>query len=75
MMMLRMRMTMMLLQWSPSLPCSHLASHASKDAEEQTRHLFQRLSLVLIRGNAALTLNRTPAHADAEVDGDQDFDS
>ena len=52
-----------------------LASHASKDAEEQTRHLFQRLSLLLMRGNAALILNRTPVHADAVVDGDQDFDT
>ena len=52
-----------------------LASHASKDAEEQTRYLFQRLSLLLMRGNAALILNRTPVHTDAVVDGDQDFDN
>ena len=46
---------------------------------EQTRYLFQRLSLLLMRGNAALILNRTPVHADADadavVDGDQDFDT
>ena len=45
---------------------------ASKDAEEQTRHLFQRISLLLRRGNAALILNRPPVHADVEVYGDQD---
>ena len=36
-----------------------LASHASKDAEKQTMHLFQRHSLLLIRGNAASILNTT----------------
>ena len=47
-----------------------LASHASKDAVEQTRYLLQRLSLLLTRGNTALILNRTPAHTDAVIDGD-----
>ena len=51
-----------------------LASHTGKDAEETTRHLFQRISLLLMRGNAALILNRISSHADAAVDGDQDFD-
>ena len=47
-----------------------LASHASKDAVEQTRYLLQRLSLLLMRGSTALILTRTPAHADAVVGGD-----
>ena len=45
-----------------------LASHTVR--EETTRHLFQRLSLLLMRANAALILNRTPFHVAAEVDGD-----
>jgi hypothetical protein len=52
-----------------------LASHTGREEEETTRHLFQRLSLLLMRGNAALILNRTPIHVAAEVDGDQDFDT
>ena len=51
-----------------------LASH-TREEEETTRYLFQRLSLLLMRGNAALILNRTPFHVSAEVDGDQDFDT
>ena len=53
-----------------------LASHTGKKADEQIKHLFQRLGILLMRGNSALILNRTPRHADAaEVDGDQDFDN
>ena len=52
-----------------------LASHTGREEEEITRCLFQRLSLLLMRGNAALILNRTPFHVEAEVDGDEDFDT
>ena len=52
-----------------------LASHTGKEADEQIKHLFQRMGILLMRGNSALILNRTPRHADAEVDGDQDFDN
>ena len=52
-----------------------LASHTGREEEETTRYLFQRLSLLLMRRNAALILNRTPFHVSAEVDGDQDFDT
>ena len=45
-----------------------------KETGEQTKHLFQRLGILLMRGNSALILNRTPTHVEAEVDGDQDFD-
>ena len=51
-----------------------LASHSGKETDEQTKYLFQRLGILLMRGNLALVLNRTPRHVDAEVDGDQDFD-
>ena len=53
-----------------------LVSHTEREEEETTRYLFQRLNLLLMRGNAAaLILNRTPFHDAAEVDGDQDFDT
>ena len=52
-----------------------LASHTGREEEETTGYLFQRLSLLLMRGNAALILNRTPFHVEAEVYGDQDFDT
>ena len=51
-----------------------LASHSGKETDEQTKYLFQRLGILLMRGNSALILNKTPRHVDAEVDGDQDFD-
>ena len=58
----------------PVVSNMHLASHhTNKDTEEQTRHLFQRLSPLLMKGNAALILNTTPVHADAVVDGNQDL--
>ena len=52
-----------------------LASHTGKEAAEQVKYFFQRLGILLMRGNSALILNRTPTHVEAEVDGDQDFDA
>ena len=52
-----------------------LASHTGKEVDEQIKNLFKRLGILLMRGNSALILNRTPRHADAEVDGDQDIDN
>ena len=49
-----------------------LASHTGNPQEETTRHLFQRLGIVLARGNAALIHNRMVDYADASVDGDID---
>ena len=40
-----------------------------KDEDEATRHLFQRLSVLLVKGNAALLLNRIPSHPMPEIDG------
>ena len=52
-----------------------LASHTGKEADEQIKYLFQRLGILLMHGNSALTLNRTLIHVEAEVDRDQDFDT
>ena len=35
-----------------------LARHTGQEEEEATRHLFQRLSLGLMRGNTALLVSR-----------------
>ena len=48
-----------------------LALHQGQEEQEAVRHLFQRLSLVLMRGNAQLLVNRMPAEdlAEAEING------
>ena len=48
-----------------------LARHQGTDEQVATKQLFQRLSLTLMRGNAALLLGRKPEgdFASAEVDG------
>ena len=38
-----------------------LARHTGEDEQEKTRHLWQKLAVLLQRGNAALILNRMPA--------------
>ena len=49
---------------------SSLARHQGQEEQEVVRHLFQRLSLVLMRGNAQLLVNRMPPDVpDGEVDG------
>ena len=50
---------------------SSLARHQGQEEEEVIRHLFQRLSLVLMRGNAQLLVNRMPPESmpDGEIDG------
>ena len=50
-----------------------LASHTGKKTGEQTMYLFQRLEILLMRGNSALILIRTPTYVEAEDDGDQDY--
>ena len=49
-----------------------LASATGREKEEVIRHLFQRLSVQLMKGNAALLLSRVPTFASPEVDGDLD---
>ena len=46
-----------------------LARQTGQEESEAVRHLFQRLSVLLVRGNAALFLNRTPSFPDPQVDG------
>ena len=46
-----------------------LARHSGREEAECTRHLFQRLSILLVKGNASLFLNRQPHHPDPEIDG------
>ena len=40
-----------------------------KDEDEAARHLFQRLSVLLVKGNAALLFNRIPSHPLPVIDG------
>ena len=46
-----------------------LARQTGQEEGEAKRHLFQRLSLHLMRGNAALLVNRSPDFPAPEVDG------
>ena len=46
-----------------------LARHIGQDESEKTRHLFQRLAVLLAKGNAALFLNRVPCHPSPVIDG------
>ena len=46
------------------------ARSTGKEEEESIRHLFQRLGVLLVKGNAALLLNRIPSFALPEIDGD-----
>ena len=52
---------------------AQLARQTDGDLEETKRHLFQRLSIFLTRGNAALLTSRNPQNVDAIIDGDLDF--
>ena len=44
-------------------------SLSGREEAECVRHLFQRLSILLVKGNAALFLNRQPHHPEPEIDG------
>jgi hypothetical protein len=46
-----------------------------REEEETMSCNFQRPSLLLMRGKAALILNRTPFHVLAEVNADQGSDA
>ena len=48
-----------------------LARHQGSDKQVVSRQLFQRMSITLMRGNAALLMSRRPADdlAHPEVDG------
>ena len=40
-----------------------------KEEDESVRHLFQKLGILLVRGNAAMFINRIPNHPLPHVDG------
>ena len=45
------------------------ARNTGKEEDEAIRHLFQRLSILLAKGNSAIFCNRIPCHPSPEVDG------
>ena len=45
------------------------ARQTGEDRSETTRHLYQKLSVLLTRGNASLLLNRRPSFPSPETDG------
>ena len=54
----------------------HLAAQTGRTSEETISHFYQRLGILLARGNSALILSRKPdtTFSDARVDGDLDVD-
>ena len=51
-----------------------LARHTGREDNEVIRHLFQRLGILLMKGNSALILSRTPDFAQQQYDGDQEVE-
>ena len=47
-----------------------LARAGGLEEGETSRHLFQRLSILLMRGNSQLILARRPSHPDTATSGD-----
>ena len=45
------------------------ARQTGEDRSEVIRHLYQKLSVLLARGNAALLLNRFPTFPSPDIDG------
>jgi hypothetical protein len=48
-----------------------LARHTGEEESEKIRHLYQRLAILLVKGNAALFLNRLPSHPSPMIDGSE----
>ena len=46
-----------------------LARRSGKEEKEARSHLFQKLSILLVRGNAALFVNRIPDNVESHIDG------
>ena len=46
-----------------------LAKQSGWDQGEVVRHFIQRLSVLLVKGNAALLISRIPVHTRPDVDG------
>ena len=51
-----------------------LAGHTGKLESEVVSHLFQRLGILLAKGNSALVLSRSPHISSSDLDGDADLD-
>ena len=47
------------------------ARQSGEEQSETTRHLYQKLAVLLARGNAALLLNRIPTFHNPDIDGVQ----
>ena len=45
------------------------ARQTGEDQSTATRHLYQKLSVLLARGNAALLINRLPTFVSPDIDG------
>ena len=50
-------------------PGQALARATGQEEGEVVRHLFRRLSILLVRGNAALLISRIPSHPQSYIDG------
>ena len=50
-----------------------LARQTGKEDSEVIAHTFQRLSILLMKGNSALILNRVPSHPPPHIDGEKDY--
>jgi hypothetical protein len=48
-----------------------LARHIGEEESDKIRHLYQRLAILLVKGNAALFLNRLPSHPSPMIDGSE----
>ena len=46
------------------------ARSSGKEEDDAIRHLFQRLGVLLVKGNAALILNRIPSFSLPDIDGE-----
>ena len=47
------------------------ARHSGQEEEEALRHAFTRLSILLVKGNAAILSNRIPTFSPSSIDGIQ----
>ena len=46
-----------------------LARHSGQEEAEVTRHLFGRLSILLMRGNSQMITARIPTHVNPTING------
>ena len=46
-----------------------MSSRSGQEEEEASRHSFNRISILLMKSNAAILSNRIPSYPEAEIDG------